>query len=419
MSVSSSKYIRRFKSFALIALVFFGIAPILFAAIPNNESNNSFSIYNSDYDGLSNLRLNLESIQSNTGISKYNVTNIISNLNVLNRFNGSGALVIIAPTSNFAVTETISLVLYMLRGGSVIIIDDYGSGNQVLEPIFKAFENIDKFAEEAAAQGLEIPSTTDILSGGANNTETTPSNGTDGGIDSQLGFGAGAPSGFDQGDLMTNMIGDLIKRFAFNTSAVLMDAGSNSDNPARPVLIDFDQTEFAGYTFTQGIERIQMEFGTTISLQLSVTARDEFGNPILDETGNVTKKDVWMPLQKLTGDVIGDFAEGFEFELSLPFFPMYTSKLSWMETNFAMADDGNAVPDVGEWGNSKFATALSIPLIPGMGKLVMISDPSIFINRWTERYDENDNLQLFLNLIDMATSHIELTTGQPQIPVIF
>ena len=98
---------------------------------------------------------------------------------------------------------------------------------------------------------------------------------------------------------------------------------------------------------------------------------------------------------------------------------MYSSKFSWIETDFSSAAAGTMEPDVGEWGNANFATALSIPMFPGFGKLIFLSDPSIFINRYTQQTDLYDNMNLILNLVDMATYDQEITADNPQIPILF
>jgi len=418
---SNSTFVKLYsniQTLALIVLLLIGIAPVVLAAIPGTSSNDSFSIYNKDYDGLSFVRENLEAVETNSGSSKYNVSNVISNLNILNRFNGSGALVICAPSSDFGLTETISIILYMLRGGSVIVVDDFGSGNQILAPIFDAFSNIDTFSEQASDQGFEVPGVSDIFS-------SQSSAASEGSSDSDL-FDIGGETSSDsvsQDDFMVNLIGDLIRAFGFNSTGILMDLDSNSGSPTRPVITDFYDGNIPGYTFTQNLDAVAMEMGTIISVKLNVGQTDEFGN-MIDKNGDITtnssaqlKKQVWQPLQKISGSLID---ENFgDFSLPVPFFPMYSSKLSWIETNFDSAVDGTFEPDVGEWGNANFATALSIPMFPGFGKLIFLADPSIFINRYTKQTDTYDNMQLILNLISMATYDQQITPNNPQIPILF
>ena len=402
----------KLKAIALILLVLFAVAPVLLAAIPNAESNQTFSIYSTGYDGLSIIKDQLEATVGTGDYPKYKVSNIISNLNVLNRFNGSGVLLIIGPASNFDLTETISLILYLLKGGSVIIADDYGTGNEILDPIFSAFENIDKFAENSEDLGFEVPTIDDIFAEGGNG-ETTDTGGT--GDLTDIGAGDVASQG-SQG--FGDLIGKLILRFGFNSTGVLMDAGNNNNNPARPIITEIDDTNVAGVTFTEGLEKIQLEFASIISVKLRIS------QTVIDEQGNESKvnRTVWQPLQKLSAALINSELASDEedegFELSLPFFPLYSSKFSWIETDMDAANKGTAEPDVGEWGNAKFATALSLPLGP-LGKLVFIADPSIFINRWTGKTTENDNLKLVENLIEMATYGQEGDPITGEIPVIF
>ncbi|MBS84980.1 MAG: hypothetical protein CME83_00245 [Candidatus Heimdallarchaeota archaeon] len=416
------KVYRRIQSLALVFMLLIGIAPVILAAIPGTSSNDSFSIYSEAYDGLSFVRENLEAVETDGGTSKYNVTNVVSNLNILNRFNGSGTLVIVGPSSDFGLTETISIILYMLRGGSIIVVDDFGSANQILAPIFDAFSNIDTFSEQASEQGFEVPTVSDIFSG-----QSGESGGESEGGDDSFGIGDGGSSSdsVSSEDFMVNLIGDLIRAFGFNTTGILMDINSNSGSPARPVITDFYDTEIPGYTFTQNIDAVAMEMGSIISVKLSVPIYDDFGNK-LDANGEVTtnssaqaKKIVWQPLQKISASLINENFDDDAFSLPVPFFPMYSSKFSWIETDFSSAAAGTMEPDVGEWGNANFATALSIPMFPGFGKLIFLSDPSIFINRYTQQTDLYDNMNLILNLVDMATYDQEITADNPQIPILF
>ncbi|OLS18938.1 MAG: hypothetical protein HeimC2_43590 [Candidatus Heimdallarchaeota archaeon LC_2] len=431
--------IKRFlKTTALILLVLFAVAPIILAAIPGTESAQTYSIYNESYDGYSIIRKDLET-QKVGEANKYEALNIISNLNVLNRFdrpNASGALVIAGPAANYDLTETISVILYLLRGGSVIIMDDFGTGNQILDPIFDAFQNIQKFSEEAENLGFPVPSFDDIV-GGSGNDSSSEDNGESSGTTKIIeSFGAGNEEIASDigGSFMTELIGKVILRFAFNHTGVLMDALSNNESPVRPIITEIDHSDIelplAGggsdkFTYTEGVERIQLEFATiiTILVNTNVPVLDEFGAPKLDENGTAISEKIpkWQPLQKLSSSLLTGGDEGVDIDL--PFFPFYSSKQSWIETSMSQAADGTAEPDIGEWGNTKFATALTIPLFPGFGKLIFIADPSIFINRWTADVSNNDNLLLFRNLIDMATftqkGGVDSDGNYVPIPIIF
>ncbi len=404
MSTSKASRLKRYISvFAIILLFVFSMAPMVLALFPNATTNNRFSIYNTGYDGLSIVRNDLEGVKTSGGNQKYSLTTTISNLNVLNRFNGSGALVIIGPASTFQATETFSVLLYLLRGGSLIIADDFGTGNQILGPIFDLFENLDEVCAKAADNGVVIPCMDDLLSGDF----------AAGGGLTQNQLDANSTADYS-GSFLTSLMGS-VKAFGFNSTAVLMDAGSNTDNPANPLITDIDPSDIPGMTFTQGVNKVQMEYGSIVSIKLRIT--EESFDPDTNTTKTV-ERDVWQPLQKISGSLINDNldANDSSFDLSLPFFPLYSSRSSWMETDILAAAEGTAQPDVTEWGNAKFATALSIPLFPGMGKLVFIADPSIFINRWTSQPDKNDNLILIRNIMDMATDH---QVGDPTIPLIF
>ncbi|MHA2091387.1 MAG: hypothetical protein ACW98K_11050 [Candidatus Kariarchaeaceae archaeon] len=290
----ASRYYDRLKAIGLILLVLFAVAPVLLAALPNAESNQTFSVYNEGWDGLSVVKNQIEGILDGSN-QKYEVTNIISNLNVLNRFNGSGVLFIIGPAARFDVTETISLILYILKGGSVVIADDYGSGNDILDPIFSAFENIDKFAESSEELGFDVPNLSEILFEGeeSNDTSDPGAGGTD------LLDPSAALAEEQGGDIFSELLGNLILRFGFNTSGVLMDAGSNNGNPTRPIITEIDDTVFEG-SFTQGVNKIQMEFASIISVKLKIseTEIDNDGNEIL------VNKTVWQPLQKLSASLL-------------------------------------------------------------------------------------------------------------------
>ena len=410
---TGSKLRRYIKLTALGLLVLFAIAPVILAALPINTSNQTFSIWNTGYDGYSIVREDLVATQVN-GVQKYQPMNIISNLNVLNRFNGSGALVIAGPSANYDLTETIAIVLYLLRGGSVIIANDFGTGNQILDPIFNAFTNMDKFSKEAKNLGFDVPSASQIFSQGSSPSNTSSSD--SGSIDPSqyLQGGSSDVASSISNSFMTDLIGKVITRFAFNTSAVLMDVGSNTKSPIRPLITEIDHTDLQfgndKFTYTQGVNRIQMEEASSISVQVKT-----------HPTENTTVLR-WQPFQKISTSLITGGTGGTEF--SLPFFPMYSSQNSWLETDKKAAEDGTAQPDVGEWGNAKFALGLTIPLFPGFGKLVFLCDPSMFINRWISDVTSNDNLILFRNLIDMAT-YTQTVTTDPNtgavnsIPIIF
>ncbi len=405
----------------ILALTFIfvvGVAPIFLSYV--GDSNETFSIYNTGAEGLSVFRNELE-LQTVGGQQKYNVSNLVSNLNALNRFNDSGVLMVIGPSAQYDETEFFSLLLFLLRGGSLVIADDFGTGNDILEPLFKAFESYDSFVENLnETAGVKIPTFNELLqnftSTDAGQEEQDALSGTTGG-QSIPGVDLGGSTETLANGLF-NLIGGVLKRFGFNGS-VLMDAGSNNQNPNRPVIVDLDETN-TPYRITEGVSRIQTEMPTIISLQLNVSVE------VTDPVTGVTKEEartVWQPLSRfslsqIAGGSLGDVSPELDAFRQLDFlFPLYSTKQSWIETDIKGAADNTATPDLDEWGNEAFSLALTLPIFPGGGKIVFIADPSIFINRWTSKTTENDNLKFAMNLVEMTTRHLE-DNGKP-IPVIF
>jgi hypothetical protein len=88
-----------------------------------------FSIYNSSLipgDGCSELALELE----NRG---YEVSPLISSLSVINGIPGNHVLCVIGPTHYFSIIETSALLDFFINGGSMLIVDDFGSANTILD----------------------------------------------------------------------------------------------------------------------------------------------------------------------------------------------------------------------------------------------------------------------------------------------
>jgi hypothetical protein len=365
-----------------VALMFIlGVMPILMALSPFGVSYGRFSPYNSDYDGLSvvynELSNSFHTSGAYAGAPKYAINTSISSMNILNRLNTSGVTLIMGPASEFDFSETLSMLFYLFGGGSLIIVDDFGTGNDILDPIFDMMENWDKLSEDF---GMDLPSIGSLMGGGEDDT----------------GGGSTEAS-------MISMLGSVLKRFGFNSTAILMDAGSNDGNPTRPLITDIDHSGSMGVTFTEGVNKVQLEYATCISLKVN--------HSYIDSEGETAYRSDWQPLTKISiGDVLGDDRyEGSDFSFSL--FPLYSTTSSWLETDMKSAQDNTAEPNVeNEWGGAAFAPVLTIPLFEGAGKMIFVSDPSIFINRWTQKTDENDNLKFVTNLIDYATNHQNETT---------
>lgn len=88
-----------------------------------------FSIYNtSSYpgDGCSELANTLR----NDG---YEINPLISSLSVVNGIPQNSVLCIIGPTHFFSIIESSALIDFFLNGGSLLLADDFGSGNTLLD----------------------------------------------------------------------------------------------------------------------------------------------------------------------------------------------------------------------------------------------------------------------------------------------
>ncbi|MGC9778677.1 MAG: DUF4350 domain-containing protein [Candidatus Heimdallarchaeota archaeon] len=119
---------RKFDRNAFILTMIFIIfcLPILLSVTRiGREETRQFSIYNTGWDGTSTLRTQLES-------QGFEFHPIISTLNTLTRVDTMGVLALIGPTIFFDPTETAALAYYIMRGGSVIIADDFGRANDIL-----------------------------------------------------------------------------------------------------------------------------------------------------------------------------------------------------------------------------------------------------------------------------------------------
>ena len=328
-----------------------------------------FSIYNDNWDGLSSLRVALQ----NEGYT--NITNGMSSLSLLNRVYEPGVLAIMGPATQYSTTDTISLITFLARGGSLLVADDYGTGAEIFEPLFNL---LNTWEEVSALAGMA--SLTDLF-----------------------GLGTNESQGLTEEALVFEMLG-MLRGFAFNNS-VLMDAEHYTTNPAQPVLVNMEPSN----PLTEDVNRLQMEFGTVLSIAIH--------HPVyLDSGGTETVKTYrtdWMPLQAVSLEIFGMEIEN-QF---LPFLPFYTTSSAWMESDFQSAKEGTATPDVDEWGGVMFAPIMTLPI--GAGKIVMVGDPDIFINKWIDQTSANDNLQFSLNLFNYLTEDLNVTYNPRSAQIIF
>lgn len=357
------------------------VLPIFLGIIGLGGYGAKFSIYNTSWDGLSELRIALELEQGTGGGPKYNISNGMSSLTILNRFYEPAVVTIIGPTAPYGQDEVLSLVFFLARGGSLVLADDFGTGGQIFKVLFDFLNSWSELADSIE----NLPSLNDLFFGG----------------NSTVGANNTAP--IEQGgDLIFNMLAQQLKGITFN-GTILMDAERYTTNPAQPLLKEFEPSN----PLTSGITKgIQMEFGTVISMAVN---HSEYLDPY--QKVKVYHTD-WMPMQAISLELFGREIE----DQFLPFLPFYTSKSAWLESDFQSAKRGEATPDWDEWGNVKFAPMLTLPI--GAGKIIMIGDPDIFINKWIKKTDENDNLIFAKNVFNYASQDLNVTEGTP-IPIIF
>ncbi len=87
-----------------------------------NNYPQDFSIYNDNWNGLSNFRTALE----NDG---YEVKAIQSSMSVIQRYEGNACLVIMGPVRDFSFDAILTITTHLAQGGSVLIADDFGTAN--------------------------------------------------------------------------------------------------------------------------------------------------------------------------------------------------------------------------------------------------------------------------------------------------
>ena len=84
-----------------------------------------FSIYNDQYDGLSQFSNNIES-------NGRDVMSIQASMSVASRYNGSAVIVIMGPVRDFSLDAALVIFTHLMAGGGVLIADDFGSANSSL-----------------------------------------------------------------------------------------------------------------------------------------------------------------------------------------------------------------------------------------------------------------------------------------------
>jgi hypothetical protein len=80
-----------------------------------------FSIYNTQYNGLSQFRSSIEDNRE--------VLTIQASMSVITRYNGSAVLVIMGPVRDFSLDASLVIYTHLLAGGGVLVADDFGTAS--------------------------------------------------------------------------------------------------------------------------------------------------------------------------------------------------------------------------------------------------------------------------------------------------
>lgn len=205
--------------FLLIALLLLTGFPIFMSitGISGHEEA-TFSIYNDDWDGCSEFGNYVK--EQYGGEDGENIQIITSSLTMLNRVNRTGILIMMGPTIGYGFTETIAIVDWIIGGGSILLVNDFGSANDILD----LFTSLMKLAALQFSGQEDIP----------------------------------------------------VLGLKFNTSGVLLDVGSYDTNPAMPVITEFSD-EFGD--ITSGVDKIICNYPSIISMYYK-SGEDEDGDPI-------------------------------------------------------------------------------------------------------------------------------------------
>jgi hypothetical protein len=243
-----------------------------------------FSIYNENWNGLSQYRGAIE----DTGRPVYAIQ---ASMSVITRENGSAVLVIMGPVRDFSLDVTLVVFDHLMKGGGVLIADDFGSANSSLAILNYLMGQI-------------------------------------------------LPTG-----LPVNVSG-----FLSYTGGVLFDLNSydTTKDPRLPIIRDFHSLLGTGQELLNGVNELHLNWASAI-------------NPYC-----------------ILG--LGGIA--------------WSTPRSWCETNIT---DPTPSPDSYEWSGSLpvvGALDLSMGGIPNGGRIVAVSDPSLFNNDMYGRFPDNQRFAM-------------------------
>ncbi len=195
------------KRYTIVKIMFYlviilTVYPVIASALGLTVNTTPFSIYNTGDNGLSILADRLRE-------KGYDVEVILSSLKILRSINRTGLLVIMAPAIKYDMQEAIALADFVLKGGSVLIVDDFYAANSLLSNIWLLLNLASMlFKEDVIFEGIY-----------------------------------------------------------FNTTAVLMDVGSYYKTPANPVIVNFNDY----YGMLSGkVRKVVTSFPSIISVKIKV-----------------------------------------------------------------------------------------------------------------------------------------------------
>ncbi|MHA2060558.1 MAG: DUF4350 domain-containing protein [Candidatus Ranarchaeia archaeon] len=267
--------------------------------------NSEFSSYNTQWNGCSEFKSNLES-------DGYTTKSVVATLSTTNKQIDPGVLLIVGPSVGYGLFDISALMGYVLAGGSVLIADDFGSANLLFDSI------------------------NDII-GGA------------------IGFSIEFAPG------------------------VLHDFGSYHRNPVLPLI-----TTFSPHPTTTGINEVLLNYASAINITVG-------GQSIMDMM-SVDGNGEGQLISKQNGSQIDPSGLVGLLGLTTPF--------SWLDQN------GNGLPDPENETAGPFVVGLALDFAPlssmlmlntTAGRIVLFSDPSIFVN---EMIGEYDNTQFTGQIVD-------------------
>ncbi len=370
--------------------------PFALALLPQNFNQTEFSVYNKGWDGTSEFR----SILTNESLigMPLQVKTLLGSANALNRLNQStgadaGALVIMGPKVHYDPLEAIAILLYAAKGGRVLIADDFGTSNDILSYFSMLIQLLSNTVLSSSQFSSQLGSTNSF---GINTNSSTNACST---------INPNKKNPFP-------IIG-----IAINQS-VIVDTQSYYNSPLQPVFtppVNSLLTPVAPWItdLTSNVHQVIGNYAATISMKVQYPVNFTKIQPlpldaptmVVDSPNeisssyyfdlNSTEKcyfdpsyfvNDWVPFSEFPASItqLGNIKLPADYKFDLKLSALYSSQKSFLENTTAVKDVKNIQPDSSYWGNIEFPVAVDFPFGTGAnaGSLTIISDPSIFINRY-------------------------------------